>query len=230
MCSQNYESVTGENIDDLWQVADLRNLAPQWHSYSLMRYEADDSDEDMPQLQGLRGKRQRLALKSGEDDEDEDGYSSLPPLQEVSNSSDEGWDSSEPESSEDEDEDEHHEESEYDTDEEDLEREWEREMMDAVTAMMDYEKAGGDDGFDALAEERKGNPFLKLLGSLRGMFRRPLLISVASNFVCNSGRMFSSSPTLKTTSRTEPRRPAKPGKPAPPPPTAGESKSVYLRS
>ncbi|OCH91443.1 hypothetical protein OBBRIDRAFT_753183 [Obba rivulosa] len=194
----NYEAETGHNIDDLWQVADLRNLAPQWHSYSLMRYGGpdEDSDSDTPPRRSAPGKRKPLALTNGDDD-DTDG--SLPPLQEVSNSSDEYSDGAS-DSSEDSDDDEDHNwgESEYDTDEEDRLREWNREAMDTIAATLGYGQADPEDGFDALAEERKDNPFLKLLGSLRG-------------------RMFSSSPTLKTTNRTEPRCPARPGKPAPPP-------------
>ena len=60
-------------------------------------------------------------------------------------------------------------ESGYDTDEEDMLRDMLREAMDTAMATPDFFDTKNDaPEFDALAEERKGNPFLKLLGSLRG--------------------------------------------------------------
>ncbi|EMD37569.1 hypothetical protein CERSUDRAFT_114203 [Gelatoporia subvermispora B] len=192
----NYEADTGRNIDDLWQVADLRNLAPQWHSYSLTRYGDGDLDSDSEATPRRRPPKARkpLALTNGHDHDD--GFSSLPDLQEVSNSSDECSDD-EDKSDEGDEEFSEHEASEYDTDEEDLMRDWAREAMDAVAAVGDLDDDDAQAEFDALTEERKGNPFLKLLGSLRG-------------------RMFQSSPTLRTTDRTQPRHPMRPGKAAPP--------------
>lgn len=59
-------------------------------------------------------------------------------------------------------------ESEYDTEEEFELRGMLREAMDAFHEMP--EDRPGYQGMGTYAEERKKNPFLKLLGSLRGMF------------------------------------------------------------
>lgn len=110
----------------------------------------------------------RLAITDGLDD-DSDG--SMPSLQTVSDSSEEESDyNSEFEDDDDSEEDSEEEpDSEYDTDDEDQLREMFREAMDTAAATPDFfdPRALAAD-FDALAQERKGNPFIKLLGSLRG--------------------------------------------------------------
>lgn len=60
-------------------------------------------------------------------------------------------------------------ESSYDTDEEDMVRDMVREAMDAAhTAPGVLDPNSDAPEFEALAEERRDNPFLKLIGSLRG--------------------------------------------------------------
>lgn len=114
---------------------------------------------------GKGGKKQPLAITNGEESDD-----SMPTLQTVS-------DSSEEEKEYDDDDDYFHDgdddsegsDDEYDEDEEDELRDLLREAMDTAVASSDfYNNRGPAPEFDALAEERKGNPFLKLLGSLRG--------------------------------------------------------------
>ncbi|GBE81159.1 hypothetical protein SCP_0308850 [Sparassis crispa] len=214
---RNYEAVCGMDVDSLWQLKDIRHRAPQWHavrfSGNSKSYDSD-SDGGRPKSKGSRGmgsKGRRLpAIMNGPaDDSDAD----MPDLQSVSDSS------SEYQSESDDDEDEYDEDEDesggsedgYDTDEEDALRDMLREAMDTAAATPDFfDPKSPAPEFEALAEERKGNPFLKLLGSLRG-------------------RMFSSNPTLKTTPRTEPRHPFAPGKtgavprPTPVPPSPAPS-------
>ena len=57
----------------------------------------------------------------------------------------------------------------YDEEDEDLLREFEREAMDAASAIPEfYNPNAPAPELDELAEERKGNPFIKLLSALRG--------------------------------------------------------------
>ena len=94
----------------------------------------------------------------------------MPPLQSVSNTEDEDSDEDDDDSDLSEDEDEETDESGYDTDEEDRIRELLREAMDAAHEV-DW-ISGGDipKEIDPLEQENhKANPFLRLLGSLRGI-------------------------------------------------------------
>ncbi|PCH43414.1 hypothetical protein WOLCODRAFT_138330 [Wolfiporia cocos MD-104 SS10] len=200
----NCQAVSGQDIDNLWQVADVKNRTPQWHAYYMPNaskgLDDDDDDDDFPRLFPAKSaNRSDTRVKNGKplaitsslaDDSD----SSMPPLQSVSDSSEDemedDWGSSDEDDSDDSEA-----ENGYDTDEEDALRDMLREAMDTMMATPEFFDTKSDNAdLDNLAEERKGNPFIKLLGSLRG-------------------RMFSSSPTLKTTRRTEPRKPytAKPG-------------------
>ena len=109
------------------------------------------------------GKPTSLTITNGDDS---DG--SMPSLQTVSDSS-EGEDEFDDDGDGDDESDGGDSEGDYDTDEEDELRDWLREAMDTAVASSDfYNMKGPAPDFDALAEERKGNPFLKLLGSLRG--------------------------------------------------------------
>lgn len=90
---------------------------------------------------------------------------SMPPLQDVSESDESG---DEDFSATDATEDESDDESEYDTDEEDDVRDMIREAMETA---IEADWFSGTDSAQAEAfeqEDKKGNPFLKLLGSLRG--------------------------------------------------------------
>jgi hypothetical protein len=182
---KNYKSVPGgEGIDTLWQLDGALDRAPQWHSVYIPSL-AENSDEDSdgpPSLLPVRGKggakggkkngKKMLAITSGAADDSND---SMPELQSVSDSSDssEGDDSDE---SDDDASDDGEDDSDdgYDTDEEDELREMMKEAMNAAMENPDFfdPKADPKDfqAFRDLAEERKGNPFLKLLGSLRGAY------------------------------------------------------------
>ncbi|KZT10678.1 uncharacterized protein LAESUDRAFT_734491 [Laetiporus sulphureus 93-53] len=198
----NYKAECGQDIDTLWHLDDLKDRTPQWHAIYVPRDTAGfdhDSDDDRGPLvrSGKPGGKRKapLAITNGDGDE---SAGSMPSLQSVSDSSDE-VDFDESDSYDEDEEDEDDGESGYDTDEEDALREMLREAMDTAIAneYLDHRNAAPD--ADILAEERKGNPFLKLLGSLRG-------------------RMFSSNPTLKTTDRTTPRHAFAATAPAAPPP------------
>jgi hypothetical protein len=137
-----------------------------------------------------RPSKKMLAITDGRGDDESDG--SMPELQSVSDSSDESEDdmidSDQNFGDEDDDSDEYGTESDYDSDEEEQYRNMLREAMDTAMAIPEFFDAKTEvPEFEAIAEERKGNPFLKLLGSLRG-------------------RMFSSSAKLSSEKRGEPRK------------------------
>ncbi|KAF8973070.1 hypothetical protein BDZ97DRAFT_1779193 [Flammula alnicola] len=187
--NNNYISVSGFDIDSLWQLEDAFNYEPQWSAFSMPKID-EDSDGERPAGRALVKKNNKqaklLAIANGGSD-DSDG--SMPGLQSVSNSDDEDEEDEDTESEEEEEDGESDDdESGYNTEEEDEIRDMIREAMDAA-----HEADWFDSGHNVpkeidpfAAEDRKGNPFLKLLGSLRG-------------------RMFSASPKLKTATRAEPR-------------------------
>ncbi|TRM69506.1 hypothetical protein BD626DRAFT_533140 [Schizophyllum amplum] len=163
--NMNYKSVAQTDITTLWGLDDALNAPPQWHAYYVDPSIIPEGDEDdMPALGG--GRKKPLQLTTGEDS---DG--SMPELQSVSNSSDE---ESDDDSSDSEDEESDWQSDDgYDTDQEDYLREMLREAMDAAN---EAETDLGVPGVDPLAQDedyRKGNPFLKLLGSLRGRMFPP---------------------------------------------------------
>lgn len=125
-------------------------------------------------MKGKGGKKpgkKLLAIANGPAD-DSDG--SMPELQSVSDSSasDDDDDESDDDASNDDDNGEDDSDDGYDTDEEDELREMMREAMNAAMENPDFFDPKADlkefESFNKVAEERKGNPFLKLLGSLRG--------------------------------------------------------------
>ena len=153
---------------------------PQWHAVYIPTL-AEDSDEDDDKgrsraltVKGKGGKKpgkKLLAIANGPAD-DSDG--SMPELQSVSDSSasDDDDDESDDDASNDDDNGEDDSDDGYDTDEEDELREMMREAMNAAMENPDFFDPKADlkefESFNKVAEERKGNPFLKLLGSLRG--------------------------------------------------------------
>ncbi|KAG5647031.1 hypothetical protein DXG03_001401 [Asterophora parasitica] len=188
----NYKTASGDDIDTLWGLTDALNPAPQWHAFYVPNLAGDSDDSDSrPYPTGLKSKKKnakRLAITNGPANDSDD---SMPELQSVSNSSDD-FDSEDDDSSSSEEEDGENDsdESGYDTEEEDELREMLREAMDTAHEedwLHSVRAEGGLDSFDE-QDYRKGNPFLKLLGSLRG-------------------RMFPSSAKLKTATRTEPMKP-----------------------
>lgn len=149
------------DIDTLWNLNDVRERTPQWHAYYI-----PSLNESAIPPKGKAGKKP-LAIKSG-NPYDSDG--SMPSLQTVSDSSEADDDSdsgsdlfSDVGSDYDGDS------SEWATDEEEDLKDLIREAMDIAMGIPDFTDAKAPvPDFDTLAEERKGNPFLKLLGSLRG--------------------------------------------------------------
>lgn len=123
---------------------------------------------------GKKSSKKLLAITNGTA---YDSADSMPELQSVSDSdSDEDEDESSDEEGESVNLDDGDEDSDdgYDTDEEDELRDMMKEAMNAAMENDNFfdPKADPNDfkAFQELAEERKGNPFLKLLGSLRGLF------------------------------------------------------------
>ncbi|KAN0091136.1 hypothetical protein V8E55_004702 [Tylopilus felleus] len=196
----NYKTTSGLTIDSLWQLDEALHRTPQWSSFYMpnLRNNDSDSDDDLPSIPRLKGPGQKragnkkskklLAITDGRADDD-DSNGSMPDLQSVSDSSDENDDDlyvSENEEEEEGDEDD--DDTAYDSEDEELHRTMLREAMDAAMATPEFfDPKSTVPEFDTLAEERKGNPFLELLGSLRG-------------------RMFSSDPKLSSTTRAEPRK------------------------
>ena len=168
----------------------MTHHVPQWSSYFIPTAKKYDSDSDSPPglavAKKKKGGKERLRVTNGGDDTD----NSMPGLQSVSNTSDEDMDDDESEftdEEEEEDDDESDGESGYNTEEEDERRDLLREAMD-VAHEADFLDSGVDvppelDPFRQ--EDRKGNPFIKLLGSLRGAY--PFLLSFTvqiSNVFC----------------------------------------------
>lgn len=174
-------------IDDLWDVGDIRHVKPSWHGFGSGARQADDKMALVPagkRGKSAGGKRKPLAIMDRDGDES-DG--SMPSLQTVSESDEEDDYTDDDDDDDDrysnfDDDSEGDSEDDYDTDEEDELRDLLREAMDAAVASGDFfeSKANPAPSFDALAEERKGNPFLKLLGSLRGLSSSLCLIDEAN--------------------------------------------------
>lgn len=135
----------------------------------------DDTPRDKRVVVGSKAagnaKKKRLQITSGED-----GYesnSSMPGLLDVSNSEeDDEEEESEDYSDEDEDEEDDSDDDdeasdEYNSDEEEEIRHMFREAMNTYNENPDIV-----DDADKYADERKKNPFLKLLGSLKGLYPR----------------------------------------------------------
>ena len=127
-----------------------------------------DDEEGPPAFAPVsrRKKGSRLAITIGDG---ADSADSMPGLQSVSNTDDEDDD-------EDEDDDDDDEEDEDDYEDNDRDVSYDAEIEDEIREMVDEAKfiaryAGDNIPSDIdpfLQEDRKGNPFLKLLGSLRG--------------------------------------------------------------
>ncbi len=165
---QNYQNVCGKTPDQVWHVDDIKKVKPMWHGWD-PKYRRKNGEDDLALVPSGKGggkggkKKKPLAITNGDDSDD-----SMPSLQTVSDSSEE--EDEEPDDDDDDDADDADSDGseDYDTDEEDELRDWLREAMDTAVASSDFYAQGPAPEFDALADERKGNPFLKLLGSLRG--------------------------------------------------------------
>jgi hypothetical protein len=182
--SKNYKDVSGKDIDSLWELTDALDPSPQWHSFyvpDLKQGPDYDSDSplDPPSLSKGKKKASRLlAITNGNDSDD-----SMPELQSVSNSSDEGESDDESDSDADDADDDDSDDSGYDTEQEDEQRDMLREAMDTAHEADWLHSANVPSEIDPfLQEDRKGNPFLKLLGSLRGKSFRVFRFS---SLLCN---------------------------------------------
>ena len=176
--NQNYKSVSGgQDIDTVWQLDGALERSPQWHSVYVPAL-ADDGPPGLALAKGKRGNKSNkkmLAISNGADDESND---SMPPLTSVSDTPEESSnDESSDDENDDDDDDDDDSDAGYDTDEEDELREMMKEAMNAAMENPDFFDPRADpkdfQAFNEIANERKGNPFLKLLGSLRGVFDFP---------------------------------------------------------
>ena len=170
---QNYQNVCGKTPDQVWHIDDIKKVKPMWHGWD-PKYRRKNGEDDLALVPsgrggGKGGKKKPLAITDGNDSDD-----SMPSLQTVSDSSEEDDDDggADDDCGADDDDDDSDGSEDYDTDEEDELRDWLREAMDTAVASSDFYGHGPAPEFDSLAEERKGNPFLKLLGSLRGALYR----------------------------------------------------------
>lgn len=148
----------------MWQLKGVFDYAPQWSAHATLPDIGEDSDSDEFGSRGNKGRKKKtLAITAGNASSD----GSMPGLQSVSNTSDD--DDGDDDDSEYETEYESSDDG-YNTEEEDEIREMYREAMDAAheADWFDANVPAGVDPF--LQEDRKGNPFLKILGSLRGLF------------------------------------------------------------
>jgi hypothetical protein len=163
------------DIDSLWQLKDAR-APPQWH----LPFTTSSSPPTKALVLARNQTKNNLPRRNrGGDDSD----GSMPPLTEHSDSSaeynvfnDSDDDDSDSDNNSDDGDEDDGEESEYDAEHEDDIRDMLREAMDIAHEADFFGSIGLDsgpglglgDGMDSRAEERKGNPFLKLLSSLRG--------------------------------------------------------------
>lgn len=189
--------MSGLDVDTLWDMtARFKEQTPQFHGYYIPG--ADEEPDKVPGAFPSRSSRQVPLAATAEGDSDED----MPDLQSVSHSSSEDRDSDSEWGSGDE----HWDEDDWDTEDEEGVNEHIREMMDLGMGHPDFlDPRAPIPEFDKYAEERKDNPFLKLLGSLRGSHRSPHPRSRCT-YVLVVGRMFSSSAALKTGGRSGPRK------------------------
>jgi hypothetical protein len=206
---KNYKDVSGKDIDSLWELTDALAPSPQWHSYYVpdlkggSDYDSDDPPGLSPLSKGKKKGSKRLAITNGPANDSDD---SMPELQSVSNSSDEVESDYDTDSDDNDDNEEDSDDSGYDTEQEDEIRDLLREAMDTAHEADWLHSANVPSEIDPfLQEDRKGNPFLRLLGSLRGELFRAFRFCF---FVLHklSGRMFSSNPRLRT--RKEPSKPS----------------------
>lgn len=172
--SQNYEAASGQKLDDLWGLTGCFERKPRWAPYR-PKLDFSDSEDDNDAVPGLAPVRRRggnkkdpLQITTGDDESD----ASMPSLRSISDSSadtSEAEEEAEEESEyEDEDEDDEYE---YDSDDEENFKDMLRDAMNTATGIPGiFDPKVPKDELEALPEDKKDNPFLKLLGSLRGAY------------------------------------------------------------
>jgi hypothetical protein len=150
---------------------DVQYRKPSWHAKK-----SDPNGDPEPEKPsspfGAKKKPRNKPLPIAEDGYE--SHDSMPSLQTISDSSEGQQDISDDEFSYDEDSDEDSESEDedemYDEDEEDHLREMLREAMDMAAADPDFYNPRSEASyFKEAAEDKQGNSFIKLLGSLRGM-------------------------------------------------------------
>ena len=153
--------MSGLDIDTLWDLqARFKERTPQFHGYFIPR--ADEEPDKVPGAFPSRSTRRVPGTAAVTDESDDE----MPELQSVSQSEDElGSYGSGSESGDD-----HWDEDDWETEDEEEVNEHYREMMKVGMEHPDFlDPKVPIPEFDKYAEERKDNPFLKLLGSLRGI-------------------------------------------------------------
>jgi hypothetical protein len=169
---QNYYATSKQYIDALWGIDGALDRKPRWRSHEvrpdeLVRRKAEKRDAP------TGGPGSRLALEDGYDSDD-----SMPSLQTVSDSDD---NFSDEESSDDFETDDEDDEYDYETDDEEFMRDLLREAMETATGIEGmFDPRFPAPAMDTVPEDRKGNPFLKLLSSLRGKFQCPQILTALS--------------------------------------------------
>jgi len=153
-------------------LTDYFNFAPQWSSYfvpGLARGKAEGDKNSGPGSSTKKGNKKKpkeplRVTNAGHVPTDSD----MPALQSLSGTDNTDDDDDDDEFPLDEDEDDDDDESGYNTEEEDEIRELLREAMDTAHEADWLSGSNLPKEIDPFEDDRKGNPFLKLLGSLRG--------------------------------------------------------------
>ena len=175
--------MSGLDIDTLWDInARFKEQTPQFHGYYIPG--ADEEPEKVPGAFPSRPSRPVHPGVRADDDSDDD----MPDLQSVSHSStDDDRDSDSEWGSEDD----HWDEDDWDTEDEEGVNEYIREMMDVGLEHPDFlDPRTPIPEFDKYADERKDNPFLKLLGSLRGNQHSTVLLIPIYLYPCGRSSIF----------------------------------------
>lgn len=168
------------DLDTLWQLAKARKRSPHWNPIYVDRSALrtpSNSDYAVSRILKTPATGSKVQPKLLDSTADEDMYHDLPGLESASDSS-EAYSDTDSSASEVEDEDAVEEdgedsEEEYDTDAEEELRQLERAAIDLTISSPDILNEILQDKGDQYADERKKNPFLELMGSLRGIFFSP---------------------------------------------------------
>lgn len=220
---------TGKKIDALWQLIDVRHRIPH---FTVLYVPPEVLSNEIERGTAEQPRKKPLAItQNGE--EDYDSGDSMPGLLEVSDSEDEEVDddylsdTDQDDDSDGDDDDEFDEEDAGDSDEEEDLRKQYRQAMNIFAEMPEIFDLPPD-STDKYAKERKNNPFLNLLGKLRGAVFYPFVVEAElKGLFFRTGRMFSSSSALRTDGKTttSTKHTPKPKKPAAKPKPATESMS-----
>lgn len=209
---------TGKKIDALWQLIDVRHRIPH---FTVLYVPPEVLSNEIERGTAEQPRKKPLAItQNGE--EDYDSGDSMPGLLEVSDSEDEEVDddylsdTDQDDDSDGDDDDDFDEEDGGDFDEEEDLRKQYRQAMNIFAEMPEIFDLPPD-STDKYAKERKNNPFLNLLGKLRGAVFILLCLKRNSRvYFFRTGRMFSSSSALRTDGKTTTSKAKKPAaKPKP---------------